>query len=191
VSGKAPTCTENGLTDGAICSVCGDTLVPQNEIPATGHTCESVVTPPTCTEEGFTTHTCKCGYVYKDTFVEATGHTFGEWEETKAPTCTEEGIKTRKCACGETEEEAIAATGHKYNSVITAPTTDAEGFTTHTCEHCGDSYVDSITEKLPKPDPDNSKTGDSAMVHLWVLGMLCSVTALGALVIYRKKSFRA
>ena len=221
---KAPSCTEDG--EKVRKCDCGETET--EVIPATGHTCESVVTPPTCTEEGFTTHTCKCGYVYKDTFVEATGHTFGEWEETKAPTCTEEGIKTRKCACGETEEEAIAATGHshesvvtaptctekgftthtchcgdsyvdseveatghKYNSVITAPTTDAEGFTTHTCEHCGDSYVDSITEKLPKPDPDNSKTGDSAMVHLWVLGMLCSVTALGALVIYRKKSSRA
>ena len=221
---KAPTCTEDG--EKVRKCDCGETET--EVIPATGHTCESVVTPPTCTEEGFTTHTCKCGYVYKDTFVEATGHTFGEWEETKAPTCTEEGVKTRKCACGETEEEAIAATGHshesvvtaptctekgftthtchcgdsyvdseveatghKYNSVITAPTTDAEGFTTHTCEHCGDSYVDSITEKLPKPDPDNSKTGDSTMIHLWVLGMLCSVTALGALVIYRKKSSRA
>ena len=184
---KAPTCTEEGV-ETRTCH-CGET--EERAIAATGHTYESVVTDPTCTEKGFTTHTCHCGDSYVDSEVAATGHSFGEWEETKAPTCTEAGVKTRKCACGETEEEAIAATGHKYNSVITAPTVEAEGFTTHTCEHCGDSYVDSYTAKLPKPDPDNSKTGDSSMVHLWALGMLCSVVALGTLVIYRKRSYKA
>ena len=38
VSGKAATCEEAGLTDGSICSVCGETLTAQETIPATGHT---------------------------------------------------------------------------------------------------------------------------------------------------------
>lgn len=37
VPGKAATCTQAGLTDGAKCSVCGETLTEQTEIPATGH----------------------------------------------------------------------------------------------------------------------------------------------------------
>lgn len=37
------------------------------------------VTPPTCTEEGYTTYTCdKCGYTYTDDYVPA-AHTWGEW----------------------------------------------------------------------------------------------------------------
>ncbi len=38
VPGTAAKCEEAGLTDGAICSVCGKVLTPQQEIPATGHT---------------------------------------------------------------------------------------------------------------------------------------------------------
>ena len=37
VPGKAATCTETGLTDGKKCSVCGETLLAQETIPATGH----------------------------------------------------------------------------------------------------------------------------------------------------------
>ena len=37
VEGKAPTCTEPGLSNGKKCSVCGETITAQNEINATGH----------------------------------------------------------------------------------------------------------------------------------------------------------
>lgn len=37
VEGKEATCTESGLTDGEKCSVCGETLQKQEEIPARGH----------------------------------------------------------------------------------------------------------------------------------------------------------
>ncbi|MBE6951053.1 MAG: hypothetical protein E7451_06915, partial [Ruminococcaceae bacterium] len=37
IPGKAATCTETGLTEGKKCSVCGVTLVEQEEIPALGH----------------------------------------------------------------------------------------------------------------------------------------------------------
>ena len=41
------------------------------------HDDEDVVTPPTCTEAGYTTHTCRlCGRVLVDTPVSATGHSF-------------------------------------------------------------------------------------------------------------------
>ena len=37
VPGKAATCTETGLTEGEKCSVCGEILVEQKEIPASAH----------------------------------------------------------------------------------------------------------------------------------------------------------
>ena len=40
------------------------------------HSFVSVVTPPTCTQEGFTTHTCDCTASYTDTFVAPYGHDY-------------------------------------------------------------------------------------------------------------------
>lgn len=57
---KAPTCTETGLTEGKVCSVCGETLVKQTALPATGHRYVSSVIAPTCTEKGYTNHACVC-----------------------------------------------------------------------------------------------------------------------------------
>ena len=52
VKGSAPTCTEDGLTDGLTCDRCGVSMLEQAAIPATGHTyythtcrdCDSVIT---------------------------------------------------------------------------------------------------------------------------------------------------
>ena len=55
LEGKAATCTETGLTEGKKCSVCGETLVAQEEIKALGHTEETVPgKAATCTETGLT-----------------------------------------------------------------------------------------------------------------------------------------
>ncbi len=37
IPGKAPTCTESGLTDGVKCSACGEVIKEQEVIPASGH----------------------------------------------------------------------------------------------------------------------------------------------------------
>lgn len=43
--------------------------------------------------------------------------------------------------------ETVNALGHRYESVVTAPTCSDGGYTMYTCI-CGDSYVDNRTEKL-------------------------------------------
>ena len=48
VTGKAATCTEAGLTDGKKCSVCGETLVAQEVVSATGHKYEDSNCCHTC-----------------------------------------------------------------------------------------------------------------------------------------------
>ena len=89
---------------------------------AEAHTCtfEDVVTPPTCEEEGYTTHTCVCGNVVVDTYVDALGHSY------ENGTCT---------VCGAIEHE------HVYEEVVTAPTCYQAGYTTYTCNVCGHSYT--------------------------------------------------
>lgn len=73
----AATCTEPGLTEGKHCSVCNVVIVAQTVVDALGHSYTSVVTPPTCTEDGYTTHTCLgCGDRYTDNPVATAGHSW-------------------------------------------------------------------------------------------------------------------
>ena len=152
------------------------------------HSYTSVVTAPSCTEKGYTTHTCTCGDSYVDSYTDALGHSYGAWKQTKAPTCTEKGAEVRTCTrcnasetrdinalghdikhhaakaatctekgwaaydtcsrCNYSTYKEIAATGHHHNAVVTAPTCTAQGYTTHTCTACGNSYKDSYTNAL-------------------------------------------
>ncbi|MBQ3216020.1 MAG: metallophosphoesterase, partial [Oscillospiraceae bacterium] len=115
----------------------------------TKHNYVAVVTEPTCTAQGYTTHTCSaCGDSYVDTYVEPLGHSFTD--EVTPPTCTNNGYITRTCTvCGITDTTGgESATGHSYDSVVTAPDCTNRGYTTHTCSACGDSYVDSYVNPL-------------------------------------------
>ena len=128
----APTCTAQGYT-AHTCSVCGittnDTYVAalghsfsggvcQNcglEDPATHtHSYTAKVTAPTCTAQGYTTHTCSCGESYKDTYVDALGHSYSS--AVTAPTCTAQGYTSYTCSvCGSSYKDTyVAALGHSY-----------------------------------------------------------------------------
>ena len=200
VTAVEATCEQPGHIAYYTCSVCGLWFADEEATqviedhdsvmtPLADHTYASAITYPTCTEQGYTTHICSvCGYTYVDAYVEANGHSFGEWTETKAATCTEKGEESRSCAvCGVTETREIAALGHsyengtctncgekdpnakpgwkdwfdkifgdwwgdacdhEYTSVVTAPTCEEQGYTTHTCSKCGDTYKDSYTDAL-------------------------------------------
>ena len=82
-----------------------------NRATAHEHNYNAVVTAPTCTEKGYTTHTCACGDSYVDTYVDALGHAWDNGKVTKEPTETETGVKTFTCTrCGETKTETIPVT---------------------------------------------------------------------------------
>ena len=90
---KLATCTEDGHSAGAICSVCG--YVERNcfILEAKGHD-EVVIAgkKPTCTEAG-TTDAVECNRCHEileeATEVAATGHTFGEADELGTKICSE------------------------------------------------------------------------------------------------------
>ena len=114
------------------------------------HSYKAVVTAPTCTSKGYTTHTCSCGDSYVDTYTDALGHAWDNGKVTKEPTETETGIMTYTCTrCGGTKTETIPVLphAHSYKAAVTAPTCTEKGYTTHTCS-CGDSYVDTYTDAL-------------------------------------------
>ncbi|MBQ3192467.1 MAG: leucine-rich repeat protein [Oscillospiraceae bacterium] len=142
----APTCTETG-TERRDCENCDhfETRV----VAATGHSYEAVVTAPTCTERGYTTHTCHCGDSHVDTYVDALGHDYGDWIVVKEATLEEEGQERRDCSrCDDFQTRKIPTLQHQYTSAVTEPTCTEQGYTTHTCAVCGDSYVDSYVPAL-------------------------------------------
>ena len=79
-----------------------------------------VVTPPTCTERGYTTHTCEAdGENYTDSYVDALGHDWDEGTVTKEATCTAAGEKTFTCLrCDETRTEPIEPKGHTPGEAV-------------------------------------------------------------------------
>lgn len=151
---KDETCTENGIKYRE-CSACDKETeghIEMGIVPATGHSYTQAVTAPTCTEGGYTTYTCSdCGDSYVGAQTAPTGHTWGEWTVTTEPECEKKGESTRTCTVCVTEEKAeVAALSHKYEGTVTAPTYDAEGFTTYVCANCGDTYKADFTAKLSK-----------------------------------------
>ena len=81
-------------------------------VEAHEHSYTAVVTPPTCTEKGYTTHTCACGHSYVDTYTDALGHAWDSGTVTKQPTATETGVRTYTCTrCSATKTETIPAGG--------------------------------------------------------------------------------
>ncbi len=73
------------------------------------HDYRFAVIAPTCTQPGYTIHTCtKCNYSYADEYKNALGHDFEEWQITVAPTTISDGEKTRCCKiCNAFETESL------------------------------------------------------------------------------------
>ena len=122
------------------CSRCGEQKTEVIQPLSHVHKFVAEVIPPSCTEEGYTNHTCKCGDSYVDERVPALGHE--STATVTAPTCTAKGCTTYTCSrCGKVytgdETEAL---GHDYRAAVTAPTCTERGFTTYTCARCNDSY---------------------------------------------------
>ena len=160
-SAKAPTCTENGLTEGAHCSICGEVFTAQQVVPANGHGHKAVVTDPTCTTKGYTTYTCHCGDTYIDNYVDATGHT-EVVDQAVTATCTENGLTEGKhcsvCNVVLIKQQTISAKGH-------TPGEEATCAAPQTCTVCGAELAAALPhvwQEVPAKIPGRTENGYKA-----------------------------
>lgn len=137
---KDATCEAAGRRQ-RVCPKCSTTEV--EIIPALEHIYKDVVTPPTCTEKGFTTHICErnCGSSYVDTYVDALGH---NWQDVGPAeieaTCTAAGRQYQECSvCGSSRTATVPKLDHDWTEkiIIKEATCDSDGLMSAICGRCG------------------------------------------------------
>ena len=179
------TCTVQG-TRMRVCITCG--YIASEKLPLLEHTYGDWLND---TENHW--KECVCGKTS-----EPASHTYGEWGTVTEPTCTKQGTKKRDCVdCGHTETDVIAMLPHSYDKtnynssahwkecvcgkkselalhtytdVVTPPTENKHGFTTHTCNVCGHSYKDSYVKPTVSVGLAYTVNYD---------GVTCTVTGIG------------
>ena len=139
VYNKKRSCEENGLT---LYAVYTPALCCEHEY-------ESVVTPPYCSTDGYTTHTCtRCGHSYTSDpvpMLNGNSHKFKSQKVTA--TCTEPGYTRTYCTvCGFERITPIEPYGHAHQALTVPPSCEVDGYIRYTCP-CGDTYE----EVLPSP----------------------------------------
>ena len=94
----------------------------------------------------------RCGKTLEDLRDElsASGFEVNEkWYELSRKTPHSGGSATcqKKAVCDECGDEYGQLGEHRYDNVVTAPTCTKDGYTTHTCSTCKDTYTDNETTK--------------------------------------------
>ena len=127
---------------------------------ASGHDYKVEVIQPTCTEMGYTIHTCtRCGDTYQDGYTKATGHKPGDWIIDRQPTTDTEGSKHKECQeCGETLDT------QPMEKIQNEATTDSNG------EAIVGGYLVTVTDTDTKAPVANARVSlsqdDTISIHL-------------------------
>lgn len=118
-------------------------------IPAKKYTFTVTVVDPTCTEQGYTLHTCNenAEKSYKDNYTDALGHDYKE--VTTPATCKDAGKVENICQrCGDTQlvKDLPVTEDHKWNDgVVTKAATCTEaGEKLYTCTVCNKTKTETI-----------------------------------------------
>ena len=118
------TCTQSGWTEGTICEVCFNSVVPQTEIPPLGHLeTRAGQHEPTCVQDGYTGDLmCKrCSAVFETgESIPAIGHDYTYKEEIVYPTCEKPGYTVHYCHCGDYyQDSGVGELGHSFGEWYT------------------------------------------------------------------------
>ena len=101
---------------------------------------------PSCDNLGYERWQCDgCGNLDKRNYTKATGHNYKAITIREA-SCKQGGLKLNLCdKCGSFYEESTPTGEHKYKTEKVQPTCRMTGYTNHTCEICGNSYITDMT----------------------------------------------
>ncbi len=161
----APTCTESGLTEGKHCDRCGEVIIAQTEVSATGHTFPEKPTKVISAN-------CVSGktYIYKcnncdetktevDGSADSTAPHTAYVSEYIAPTCDGMGFEVYTCSlCGERVKVVqIPATGHADN--------DGDGI----CD------ADGCGVEVKNPDEENKACGCICHKENWLMRLIYKI----------------
>ena len=167
------TCIKTGLTEGKKCSVCGEVIVAQQEVQATGHKnkVHHEKVEPTCTKKGTIEYwecpDCSKNFSDENCTVEAETLEIAEAAHTEEilpavpATCTKTGLtEGKKCSvCGEVlvAQQKVPMTDHTFGDwkITTPATCKNEGEKTRTCSVCKEATE---TEKIAV-NPENHAGG--------------------------------
>ena len=145
-----PSCDTQGYTE-YVCE-CGEGgSVKKDFVTAFGHQYESSVTHATCSEPGYTTHTCSvCGDSYKDTYTDPTGHSWNYYEDADSG---DTGWSRRCTECGfveyNVEDPCIDGGEHIWvEEDMIAATCDEPAYQTYRCSVCDKTKKEAVSAPL-------------------------------------------
>lgn len=151
----AGVCLNPGWTEGSQCKVCQTIVNAPTMLPGGAHAFPSEPPEPAhpeclrldyefdsvCSVCGFTVRTRKT--------IMPTAEHVSAVDPGYPAACTTTGMTdgSHCSTCGTvlTARQEIPAAGHHYVPSVTLPGCETEGFTTHTCDACQDSYTDTAT----------------------------------------------
>ncbi|MGN0824178.1 MAG: leucine-rich repeat protein [Candidatus Coproplasma sp.] len=114
------------------------------------HKYDSQVVAPTCTEGGYTVHTCACGDSYTDEQTQPTGHAWGKWQTVTEADCTNGGSQKRVCAHDSTHVETknTDPLGHSFTNYVSDgnATCTEDGTKTAACDREGCNETDTVAD---------------------------------------------
>ena len=150
------------------------------------HDYNAVVTPPACTEKGYTTYTCKnCTHSYIGDETEATGHNFGKWKVVKEATTTTTGEKERTCErCDAKETEVIPVISNADTDTNNPNNPNADTDTNNPNNPNANTDKDNNKSDTTQDSP---KTGDNTNPGLYTSLFATSGLFLAILAVLRKR----
>ena len=143
-----PATAESDGLQSRTCSRCSEK--EEQTIPKITHVhfYSNTVFEPTCTEGGYTLHSCACGDTYKGDYTSALNHSFTDYVSDNNATCEQDGTKTAKCdRCDATDTIADVGSkkAHSFNSQQTTKeylkseaTCTAPATYYYSCSGCGE-----------------------------------------------------
>ena len=144
------------VTAGTVSAECIVTVGEQHV-----HDYTEKITPPTCTERGYTTHTCVCGESYVDAYTDALGH---DWGAPSYAWAANNGAVTATHVCKRDGAHIETEQGSVTTTVTKEATYDAAGEITYTATFQNAAFATQTktvaTPKLERPAPTENPFTD-------------------------------